>query len=175
MMTRQTAQQLLKVFQSFRSNYKSGMPLHRAYQKGVKTVADGYGLRYQTIGDGCRRRLGLTNVGELYALLTAWMQGNPRGLVHQLTEYSDPSVHEEIREFFSSDYSPLEDNHAAPLEKPAADETEVFQFRLRVDDARMLKALAELEGTSASELIANMLSSTVRDRMTAVAQGVVAG
>lgn len=173
MMTRQSVQQVLQVFQSFRYNYKSGMPLRRAYQKGVKTVADSYGLRYQTIGDGCRRRLGLTNVGELYELLATWMTGDPSGLVHQVTAYSDPLVHVEIREFFSGDYAPPEEDNGTLRGKPATDETEVFRFRLRVDDARMLKALAELEGISASELVANVLSSIVRDRITAVAQRMV--
>lgn len=173
MMTPQTVQQLLHVFRSFRDNHKSGMPLHRAYQEGVRTVADAHSITYQTVGDGCRRRLGLSNISELYELLAVWVKGDPRRLVRQLKETSDPSSHGEIEQFFSEgDATPAEIRKAL-LKGPSSDETEIFQFRLAMRDARMLKALAELEGVSASELIGRTISTAVRDRMAAVARGII--
>lgn len=173
MMTPQTIQQLLQVFRSFRDNHKSGMPLHRAYQEGVRSVADAHSITYQTVGDGCRRRLGLNDIGQLYELLAAWVKGDPRGLVRQLKENSDPSAHAEIEQFFAGgDAAPVEIRKASP-KSPSTDETEVFQFRLPARDARMLKALAELEGVSASDLISNTISAAVRDRMAVVARGII--
>jgi hypothetical protein len=149
------------------------MPLHRAYQEGVRAVADAHSITYQTVGDGCRRRLGLNDIGELYELLASWIKGDPRGLVRQLKEYSDPTAHAEIERFFSSgDSTPAEIKKVSP-KSPATDESEVFQFRLPARDARMLKALAELEGVSASELIGSTISAAVRDRMAAVARGII--
>lgn len=173
MMTPQTVQQLLQVFRAFRGNHRSGMPLHRAYQEGVRAVADAHSITYQTVGDGCRRRLGLNDIAELYELLASWVKGDPCGLVRQLKEHSDPTAHSEIEQFFSGgDAAPVEIKKASP-KSAATDETEVFQFRLPARDARMLKALAELEGVSASELIGNTISAAVRDRMAAVARGII--
>lgn len=172
-MTPQTVQQLLHVFRSFRDNHKSGMPLHRAYQQGVRTVADAHDITYQTVGDGCRRRLGLTDISQLYELLAAWVNGDPCGLVRQLKENSDPLAHAEIEQFFSGgDGAPVEIRKASP-KSPSTHETEVFQFRLPARVARMLKALAELEGVSAPDLISNTISAAVRDRMTVVARGII--
>lgn len=173
MMTSQTVQQLLHVFRSFRDNHKSGMPLHRAYQEGVRTVADAHSITYQTVGDGCRRRLGLKDISELYELLATWVKGDPRVLVRQLKENSDPSSHADIEQFFSGEeVAPAEIRKTSP-KGPSNDETEVFQFRLPGRDARMLKALAELEGVSASELIGRTIATAVRDRMAVVARGII--
>jgi hypothetical protein len=173
MMTPQTVKQLLQVFRSFRDNHRSGMPLHRAYHEGVRTVADAYSITYQTVGDGCRRRLGLNDISELYELLTAWVKGDPRGLVRQLKENSDPSSHAEIEQFFSGGDGPPAEIRRAQPQVSRSDSAEVFQFRLAESDARMLKALAELEGVSASELIARTIAAAVRDRMAVVARGII--
>jgi len=173
MMTPQTVQQLLQVFRAFRDNHKSGMLLRRAYQEGVRAVADNCSITYQTVGDGCRRRLGLNDIGELHELLASWVKGDPRGLVRQLRAHSDPSAHSDIEQFFSGgDSTPVEIKEASPT-SPAPEETEVFQFRVPAREARMLRALAELEGVSASELIGKTISAAVRDRMAAVARGII--
>lgn len=173
MMTPQTVQQLLSVFRWFRDNHKSGMPLHSAYHEAVRTVADAHSITYQTVGDGCRRRLGLVDIRELYELLAAWTKGDSRALASQLKENSDPSSHDEIERFFSGgNAAPAETRRALP-KGPSNGETEVFHFRLPDRDARMLKALAELEGVSASELIGHTISVAVRDRMAVVARGII--
>ncbi len=173
MMTSQTVQQLLQVFRKTRDNHTSGMPLHRSYQEAVRSVADAHSVTYQTVGDGCRRRLGLNNISELYELLAAWVKGDSRGLVRQLKESSDSESHAEIEQFFSGgDAVPSEIRKASP-KTPSHDETETFQFRLAERDARMLRALAELEGISAPEIIARTVTAAVRDRMAVIARGIV--
>jgi len=173
MITSQTVQQLLQVFRNFRDNHASGMPLHRSYREAVHTVADAHSVTYQTIGDGCRRRLRLNDIGELYELLASWVKGDSRGLVRQLKENSDPSVHAEIDQFFSGAQSALTENKKASSKISSHDESETFSFRLPARDARMLKALAELEGVSVGELTARVVSEAVRDRMTVVARSIV--
>ena len=173
MMTPQTVQQLLQVFRNFRDNHASGMPLHRSYQKAVRTVADGHSVTYQNIGDGCRRRLRLNDISEFYELLAAWVKGDARGLVRQLKANCDPSTHAEIDQFFSGGQPAPTENKKASPKGPSHNETEVFSFRLPEHDARMLKALAVLEGVSAAELTARAVSAAVRDRMAVVARGII--
>lgn len=173
MMTPQTVQQLLQVFRKFRDNHASGVPLHRSYQEAVRTVADAHSITYQTVGDGCRRRLGLNDINELYELLATWVKGDSRGLVRQLKDNAEPSSHAEIDRFFSDGgTAPTAGRKALPKVSPH-DESEPFTFRISARDARMLKALAELEGISAPELTARIVSVEVHDRMTVVARGII--
>ena len=86
MMTPKTVEQLLQVFRLFRDNHASGKPLHTSYHDAVREVARLNSVTYQTIGDGCRRRLRLKDINELYELLAAWVKGDSRGLVQQLKQ-----------------------------------------------------------------------------------------
>jgi hypothetical protein len=175
MMTSHTVQQLLQVFRHFRENHASGMSLHRSYSAGVRAVAKEHAVTYQTIGDGCRRRLRLTEINQLYELLAAWVKGDPRGLVRQLKENSDPVAGADIDQFFASGDGPSSpvETRKPSLKAPSREESETFSFRLPAPDARMLKALAELEGVSVGELTAREVAVAVRDRITAVARGIV--
>ena len=173
MMTSNTVQQLLQVFRNFRDNHASGIPLQPSYQKAVTTVAEAHSVRYQTIGDACRRRFGLKDIDELYELLAAWVKGNSHGLVHQVKENSNSTFHVEIDQFFSCRDAASPEAKKTSSRSSIHDETEIFQFRLPKRNARMLKALAELEGISAPELIAQTISVAVRDRMAVVARGII--
>ncbi len=173
MLTPQSVQQLLQVLRNFRDNHASGMPLHRSYQEAVRTVAIAHSVTYQNIGDGCRRRLRLNDISEFHELLAAWVKGDARGLVRQLKENSDSSAHSEIDQFFSGVQPAPTENRKASSKGTSHNETETLSFRLLPRDARMLKALAELEGVSVGELTARVVSAAVRDRMTVVARGIV--
>lgn len=171
MMTPKTVEQLLQVFRSFRDNHASGKPLHRSYHDAVRDVARLHSVTYQTIGDGCRRRLRLKDINELYELLAAWIKGDSRGLVQQLKQTSDLSAHAEIDQFFAGSASaPVE---KTPLKLVSHEDSETFSFRLSSDDARVLKAVAELEGTSVGALTSRVVSEAVHARMTALARGIV--
>lgn len=172
-MTPHTVQQLLQVFRLFRENHAGGMPLHMSYHEAVRSVAKTDSLTYQTIGDGCRRRLGLTNINELHEMLSAWVRGEPGALLNQLKRHSDPVSHREIEKFFSTTepttiLKPKASVTAVPKEEP-----ETVSFRLQARDARWLRALAELKGVSASELTASVVSTAVREQMKVVARGLI--
>ena len=164
MMTPHTVQQLIRVFSTFRDNYGSGVGLRHSYTRAVRTVADASSVTYQTIGDGCRRRLGLTEISELYELLHAWVNGEPQGLARQLKDHSARSSHSDIELFFSSpSVAAPHVTHVPPLGS-VDDRTETFQFRLPEPDARVLKALAALDGISAPEIIVQWVTAGIRDR-----------
>lgn len=159
----QTVEQLLLVFRSFRERYARGKPLHKAYQEAVREVADGHAVTYQTIGDGCRRRLKLNSIRELYALLACWMEGDPEPLAKQLKAASDPSAHDDITEFFGSEARPATSDNRF----------DTFSMRLPERGARMARALAEIEGVSTSELLSRLVESAVAEKMKLVAQAIL--
>lgn len=173
MMTPSTVHQLLQVFRLFRDNHAGGVALHRSYHEAVRTVARNHSVTYQTIGDGCRRRLELNNINELYAILSAWVRGDSRALILQLKEHSDPAAHSEIDKFFSTTEPTASPKTKQSVMAAPKDEPETVSFRLQARDARILRALAELEGVSVGELTAGVVSEEVRKRMKVVARGLI--
>ena len=173
MMTPHTVQQLLQVFRLFRENHAGGMPLNHSYHEAVRTVAEKYSVTYQTIGDGCRRRLELTNINELYEMLSAWVRGEPGALRNQLKRHSDPTSHSEIDKFFSISEPTTSPKPKLSVTSAAKDEPETVSFRLHARDARLLRALAELEGASVGELTARVVSAAVCERMKVVARELI--
>lgn len=170
MLRHQTVDQLLQVFRLFHVNFAGGLPLRKAYREAVREVADLHGVAYQTIGDGCRRRLNLDEIRELYDLLQHWVDGDPGPLMTQLKGASYPSTHDEIAGFFG-DASRAADRHGPPAVPEARFAT--FSFKLRERDARMLRALAEIEGTSTPELLERLVGSAVTERMKRVTQAML--
>ncbi len=174
MMTPNTVQQLLEVFRLFHNHFSGGVPPHRAYQDAVREVAKKYSVTYQTIGDGCRRRLKLDNIHELHVLLSSWTKGEPGPLTKQLKANSDPNTHFVIDELFQGTGEstvPVSDSNASPSVK---DGFETYSFRLRERDALKLRALSGIERRSPSEIISDSVSVAVRERMRAFAQVLVA-
>jgi hypothetical protein len=114
----------------------------------------------------------LKDINELHELLASWIKGDPRPLVQQLKQSSDLSTHEEIDSFFSG-ASVTQFEKKKPLYLVSHEDSETFSFRLSTSDARMLKALAELEGTSVGALSSRVISEVVHSRMTAVARGII--
>ncbi len=162
MITRKTIDQILQVLEITRNKYISGMPLHKSYPDAVRDIADRYSVTYQTIGDGCRRRLNLNDISELYLLLEEWLNGNPNNLIAQLKEQSGPNSHHGIDSFFNKF-----DSNEAPagpiLSKD--DQTETFPFRLPLSEARLLRALSDIEGSSPPELIGKIMQQAVKQKM----------
>ena len=128
-------------------------------------------VAYQTIGDACRRRLGLTHINELYEMLSAWLRGESRALVSQLKKHSDPVSHADIEKFFSTTKPATTFKPSSSSDVSTKEETVVVPLRLQARDARLLRALAELEGEWA---IALMVSNAVRDRLKIVARELMA-
>ena len=173
MMKHQTVEQLLLVFRLFREGYAAGTPLQKSYQRAVRSVAERYGVRYQTIGDGCRRRLMLDRIEELYDLLTHWVGGDSGPLVKQMKAASDPSTHDDITEFFEpSGESPAITSGGDRI-PPSEIDFETITVRLEEREARMLRALAEIEGISPPRLLSDLASSGIRQKMERLAQSIL--
>ena len=170
MMTPHTVQQLLQVFRLFHEYHTGGMPLNRSYHEAVRSVAKSFSVTYQTIGDGCRRRLELTNINELYEMLSAWVRGESRALLHQLKKHSDPAAHAEIEKFFSMTERTTPPSPKASFISASKGESVAVSLRLEARDARLFRALTELEG---DEVAASVVSAAVRERMKIVARRLI--
>jgi len=165
MMNRKTVSQLIQVFDQFRINFINGVPLHKSYQDAVRKIADKYAITYQTIGDGCRRRLKLSDITQLHKLLEEWMQGNPEGLVSQLRQNSNPAAHPDIEAFFSDSVSSTAAVTADFSSLNPANSADTFSFRLLEADARLLRALAEIEGATPPQLVTQIVQKAVNKKM----------
>jgi len=165
MMNRKTVTQLIQVFEQFKINFENGVPLHKSYQDAVRKIANKYAITYQTIGDGCRRRLNLSEISQLHILLEEWMHGHPDRLAAQLRQNSIPAAHHDIAAFFSTvrpKTSPVPAEISSSLPSNVAD---IFSFHLVESDARLLRALAEIEGSTASQLITQIVQKAVNKKM----------
>lgn len=169
-MTYTTVRQILDVLKVFYDNQRKGLSLSRSYQDGVRKVAHENGVTYQTIGDGCRRRLRLKDINEFYNLLGKWTKGDPSGLIEQLKKNSYSNIHPEILAFFES-YQPCQaaagTDATAMLPSP---KTEVFSVELNEKDARILRAIAEVEGASVSDMLTSLLGKCLKARMKEIAE-----
>ncbi|MBI5394813.1 MAG: hypothetical protein HZA91_05895 [Verrucomicrobia bacterium] len=165
MITQTTVDQLLEVLRLFRENYERGSGIEAAYQAAVRAVADKYSVTYQNIGDGCRRRLRLNDIHEFFGLLAEWMRDNPAKLANQLKSNAVSATHRQITDFFVmfpavSERSPREGSGVM-----VEAETESFSVRLPKRISRMLRALSELKGKPAAEMIKDIIATEVEERM----------
>ena len=163
--------QLLQVLELTRRSYRRGIPLGRAYQDAIRDVSSRHHVRYQTIGDLCRRRLGLGDMNEFVSLLTSWLAGNPTPLKQRVTQHSESTTRGLVDNYFSGKHSPLgppepsgaiqEASAAAPQSLDKAGEhvsLEEVRLRLPVDLSKRLHLahLAKLGSTREETAIALM-------------------
>ena len=100
MLTEKTVDQILGVLDLTAKYFESSLPVPKAYQKSVKDIARRYSIRYQTIADGCRRRLGLDNVNQFIELLKEWLGGQPTNLKDLLIKNTSDFEQHRIIAFF---------------------------------------------------------------------------
>lgn len=173
MLKGQSVDQLLLVFRKFRERHARGEPLHNSYREAVREVAERYSVTYQTIGDGCRRRLQLNNIDELYALLEQWVEGNPEPLAKQLKRASDHSAHDNIMRFFESSTSSAKVTPRQVASATSKGKFDTFSFSLSERNARMLRALAEISGVSTREMVNQLVGAALAEKMKLVAQEII--
>lgn len=173
MLRQSTLRQLLEVFRIFWASYGKELSLRRSYQEAVRRVAKDLGVTYQTIGDGCRRRLKLRDIGELYALLEKWTQGDAGGITALLKRNTDSNDHAEIENFFRNPLRTSVHPHTNVNAHQEEIKSEVFSIRFPEKEARMLRAIAEIEGISVSEMLAPLISNSLRQKIKDFAQGII--
>ena len=104
-LTHDSVQQLLDVLDRAYRNQAHGIPLPTAYHNAVRDVSNRYNVTYQTIGDLCRRRLGLDEIREFIDLLARWFRGETDPIRRRIKRQSPSTTYAMIDAFFASDKS----------------------------------------------------------------------
>jgi hypothetical protein len=160
-----TLEQILEVLQDFKSNYAGGDSVRGAYQQACRTISRRYDVAYQTIADACRRRLGLTDIGQFRELLRKWVEGDAKELVELLKRNTSPSLHHKITVFFEG--HPYDKEAGLPESGISAKEpqSEIISFRISNDIAKQLKVLAEMKGQSVGDLLGERVTKFVSEEI----------
>lgn len=161
-MRQETIDQILKVISTAAQRYSIGDGIEHSYQYGVTKVSQEYIVAYQTIGDACRRRLGLDHIGEFKTMLQASIKGDTNELRDVLLSKTSRFYHDRINDFFSK----LKIGGAtaeAVSEKP--DTFVTYTVQLRKCDSDVLVALAHLLGGQPGEVLVKVAVEALKDRM----------
>lgn len=102
----QSVNQLLQVLDFTRRSHSRGTSLTAAYQDAIRDVSSRHHVRYQTIGDLCRRRLALGDIADFVNLLERWLRGDPEPLKFRILEHSVSAAHLGINGFFGGGEAP---------------------------------------------------------------------
>lgn len=156
----ETVEQILKVIAVTAQNFNQGDRIDHSYHHAVNRVSKEYGIAYQTVGDACRRRLGLDHVDDFKTMLKAALEGNSIDLRNLILRKTSPSYHKRIEEFFSN----LK-NGGAITKAPTSDTFVSYTVHLRKSDSDVLRALAELSGGKPEKILAEVAAAAVKDRM----------
>lgn len=91
--------QFREVLSRIRLYSKSGRDLKNSRILAVEDVADEEGVTYQTILDGCLRRMDW-KVAKFHEALVAWLKGNSKPLRDRAMDRCQPELVRDIRLFF---------------------------------------------------------------------------
>ena len=120
-----------------------GLPQQKAIQRAIKDTAREYELTYQTIEDGCRRRLGLVELGQFIEMVDHWIRGDSTQLAACLSSHTRGADKSVIDLFFYIGEKPGEHGLGA---------TALTSYKLDEVREKKLAALHQLEGTPKQEL-----------------------
>lgn len=162
--------QILRVLDLVRQNRRLGFDTAAACSRAIQQVAKEANVRYQTIGDGCRRRLGLVDMSEFHRLADDWLGGNHAQLAAVLKRNSTPAATSRISAFFGTNDSASKVNdRSVSMAGSVANESNANPVKITVEDAdaRMLRVLAQLEGREPAVIAMDLLRAGMRDRLRA--------
>lgn len=153
-----SVRQILDVLDSFKKFYKLNYQFKNSYTQAVHQVAEKYGVSYQTIADGCRRRLDLDNISEFHDLIKRWLNEDSKSLIKLLKSKSYPNCHNEILQFFNTS----EKQNVVQINKDLNNEN--FTFKLPTKEAKILKALADINDEEISIFLTNLVSVAIKSK-----------
>lgn len=164
MLTSKTLQQILDVLKYSEYNHNSGRSITSSYQTAINRVAKEYDVTYQTIGDGCRRRLELRRIDEFRDLISKWLNGNEEPLVKVLKRKTPTRLHSKIDDFFKSKQITNEKEFEKRENKIS------LKINIGESENRYLKALSQIEGKEETDIISSIISDGIKDRFRKIAQ-----
>jgi len=171
MLESHSVEQVLRVLEFLRQNKRLGFDTSVACSRAIQQVAKQSNVRYQTIGDGCRRRLGLTDMSAFHRLAEDWLRGDVAPLATVLKQKSAKSARPLIDAFFASPSPATKTANEVRSSMRRSPETLRVSMPVRItlsaDDSRMLRVLAQLEDREPDVLGVELISASVRERLRA--------
>jgi len=158
MLTEKTIEQILEVLNKTSQFYKSGYPINKAYQKAVNDVSQAYSITYQTVADGCRRRLGLNNINEFIKVLSDWLNGKPDNLLDLLHKNTGDFEKYKIDQFFHQGTS---QTPKIEINRKVDYATETITIKLPIKTIAQLRSLAEADRKTVQNLATNIIEDYV--------------
>ena len=163
-----TLDQILEVIRKSKTNYLSGTPIHSSIHIGINHVSKMYVKKYQTIEDGCRRRLGLKTIDDFRRMLSEYFNGNPTNIKSILREHTGIDLHNRINDYFKGNDTIIRKSgdkiQEQQLPKQIPEQTtEVFSFRLDEETSKKLRLLVGYLGISSPEWISKIIKKKVNE------------
>jgi hypothetical protein len=160
MLKSKSVEQLFAVLNRFKVRYSGGESVPKAHQGAVDDVRRDYDVTYQTIGDLCRRRLGLKSINEFHSLLEKWLSGDYMPLMEILKKNTKEKNNQKISEFFGVTSGPSFQRDVPKLDL----QDESFTFRLRANIAKKLKVLSVMGGESLPAWLSKTICQVVEEQ-----------
>ena len=91
--------QLLFLLVKVKDYHRLGFDIETAYKQSVSKTSKQFRVAYQTIGDLCRRRLGLDNIYQFYKILQNWIDGDPSNLKNLIGNHVSVTDRKRINNF----------------------------------------------------------------------------
>lgn len=157
----ETLEQILKVIELAARRYSIGGGIDRPYQYGVKRVSEEYGIAYQTVGDACRRRLGLDDIAQFKIMLKTCLEGDPIQL-RDLLLRKNSHYHDKINAFFIRFKN---DGNAQKIKEENPDTFISYNVQLRKNDSDVLRALAQILNGEPEKIFVDVAMEAIKDRM----------
>lgn len=162
--------QILPVLKYARENIRRGLSVVEACRAAIHARQRELHVTYQTLEDGCRRRLDLEHIGEFHQLVAAWVEHRSGDLKTLLLQKSHASARSDIEEFFEEFFEPARDfaNQSPPsrasegFAKTPTGRSVITIDQLDPETTAVLGERARLNGRSLEAEITVTLTQAVR-------------
>ena len=92
--------QILPLLSGIRARIEGGATVQDACRKATHDLSKAVRRTYQTLEDGCRRRLDLDDIRDFHDLVESWIHDGSPDLKERLTRHAEAAAHAAIDVFF---------------------------------------------------------------------------
>ncbi len=162
MLTAGSVEEILRVIKKTKEYYVGGESVGKAYILACRLVSKNRKF-YQTVADGCTRRLGFVGRGATAAfqrVLREWIDGDGNNLKKILLTKADKTASGMILAFFD-EKAASSGIKETKVGANTSQDTEIISFRLPVSLVQQLKVLAEARGQSPVEWVSKTVIAAI--------------
>jgi hypothetical protein len=164
--------QILAVLHYIRQYAGNGDTLIGVRHRATQAVAQEQTppIRYQTIEDLYRRRLGLKKVSEFDDLVQQWMDGDSEPLSQILIKHAQKATHSTIVRFFHNETIKAEIPSNLAVRPDSGPSPSPDSVQLSQGEDRMLRFIIETKGIDRLSLLNQIVSQAIRNEFKTLVQ-----